>query len=131
MEEIHRNHNIELDNLTQTQDDDTMTQGSIMSRSTIFTSATSNTNAITQEDMEAFQRAVDAKSSELTSEYNALKQKHRSEEDETQKQILNLQAEKTALESGEFHLVYQYSCLYYLGPHLLLWYYCSTPLNKF
>ena len=102
MEEIHRKHNIEMDSMTQTQDDDTMTQGSIMSRSTIFTSATSNTTAITQEDMDIFQRAVEAKNSELTSNYAAVKDRHRAAEDDMQKQILDFQSKKAAIDNGKF-----------------------------
>jgi len=102
MEEIHRKHNIEMDSMTQTQDDDTMTQGSIMSRSTIFTSATSNTTAITQEDMDIFQRAVEAKNSELTSNYTAVKDRHRAAEDDIQKKILDFQSKKAAIDNGKF-----------------------------
>lgn len=102
MEEIHRKHNIEMDSMTQTQDDDTMTQGSIMSRSTIFTSATSNTTAITQEDMDIFQRAVETKNSELTSNYTAVKDRHRAAEDDIQKKILDFQSKKAAIDNGKF-----------------------------
>ncbi len=104
MEEIHRAHSIELDSITQ-DDDGTLTQGtqgttaSRMSLSTIFTSTTSNTNAITQEDMEAFQRAVDAKQSELKEEHDDAKKHHRLEEDSMQKSILEFQAQKAAIEN--------------------------------
>ena len=101
MEDIHRTYNIEMDSMTQTQDDDTMTQGSIMSRSTIFTSATNNTNAITQEDLDAFQRAVDGKKADLSDGFNNAKQKHRKDEDDMQKDILKYQAEKAAIENGQ------------------------------
>ena len=134
MEEIHRKHNIEMDSMTQTQDDDTMTQGSIMSRSTIFTSATSNTTAITQEDMDIFQRAVEAKNSELTSNYAAVKDRHRAAEDDMQKQILDFQSKKAAIDNGKKFcsrsIVYKQSQnLYILGllTHLLT--HCFNQIN--
>lgn len=108
MEEIHRKHNIELDSITQDDDDGTLTQGTATSRmslSTIFTNTTSNTNAITDEDMKAFQQAVDAKNVELSDTFNAAKKSHRQEEDSMQKEILELQAKKAAFDNGE------YSCI--------------------
>ncbi|KAL7541621.1 hypothetical protein ACHAXR_011068 [Thalassiosira sp. AJA248-18] len=102
MEEIHRKHQIELDSITQDDDDGTLTQSTAASRmslSTIFTTTTSNTNAITQEDMDAFQRAVDAKHVELTEKLNDAKKDHRKDEDAMQKDVLGLQAKKSALEN--------------------------------
>jgi hypothetical protein len=101
MEEIHKRHKIELDSITQ-DDDDTFTQCTAASRSTIFTTATSNSNAITQEDMDAFHRALDAKNSELRDEFNNTKKQHRMDEDSMQREILELQAKKAAIDNGEF-----------------------------
>ena len=100
MEEIHKKHKIELDSITQ-DDDDTFTQGTAASRSTIFTTATSNSNAITQEDMDAFHRAIDAKNSELRYEFENTKKQHRIDEDAMQREILELQAKKAAIDNGE------------------------------
>lgn len=103
MEQVHRKYELELDSITQDYDDDgTLTQGTAASRmslSTIFTSTTSSTNAITKEDMDAFQRAVDAKGAELTDDLNKTKQAHRQEEDALQTQILELQSKKSTLEN--------------------------------
>eukprot|EP00581_Thalassiosira_minuscula_P014753 CAMPEP_0183721268 /NCGR_PEP_ID=MMETSP0737-20130205/13594_1 /TAXON_ID=385413 /ORGANISM="Thalassiosira miniscula, Strain CCMP1093" /LENGTH=1404 /DNA_ID=CAMNT_0025951247 /DNA_START=143 /DNA_END=4357 /DNA_ORIENTATION=+ len=102
MEEIHKKHKIELDSITQDDDDGTLTQGTTTSRmslSTIFTTTTSNTNAITQEDMDAFQRAVDTKNIELTGALTNAKRDHRAEEDAMQKEILELQAKKAAVDN--------------------------------
>lgn len=107
MEDIHRKHQIMLDTITQDEDDDTLTQGTAataafrMSLSTIFTSTTSNTNAITQEDMDAFQRAVDSKHVELTKELNDAKRAHRTDDDKIQTETLELQAKKSTLENGK------------------------------
>lgn len=49
--------------------------------------------------MEAFQRAVDNKQSELKEEYDDEKKRHRVEEDSMQKSILELQAQKAAIEN--------------------------------
>jgi hypothetical protein len=98
MEEIHKRHKIELDSITQ-DDDDTFTQGTAASRSTIFTTATSNSNAITQEDMDAFHRALDAKNSELRYEFESTKKQHRFDEDAMQREILELQAKKSAIDN--------------------------------
>jgi hypothetical protein len=106
MEEIHKRHNIVLDSITQ-DDDDTFTQGTTASRSTIFTTATSNSNAITKEDMDAFHRALDAKNSELRYEYDNTKKQHRMDEDAMQREILELQAKKAAIDNGETSLVLQ------------------------
>ena len=105
MEEIHRQYKIELDSITQDDDDGTLTQGTVSSRmslSTILTATTSHTNAITDEDLRAFERAVDAKNAQLADEFNEAKRSHRQEEDAMQKEILELQAKQAALENGEF-----------------------------
>jgi len=104
MEEIHRKHNIQLDDNMSQDDADTFTQGTSVSRmsfGTTFTSATSNTHAITREDMDAFQRALDAKNSDLTYEFENAKKQHRSEEDEIQREIAELQAKKATIDNGE------------------------------
>ena len=100
MEEIHKRHNIVLDSITQ-DEDDTFTQGTAASRSTIFTTATSNSNAITPEDMDAFNRALDAKNSELRYKFENTKKQHRMDEDAMQREILELQAKKAAIDNGE------------------------------
>lgn len=104
MEEIHKRHKIELDSITQ-DDDDTFTQGTAASRSTIFTTATSNSNAITQEDMDAFHRALDAKNSDLRYEFDSTKKQHRFDEDAMQREILELQAKKAAIDNGELPII--------------------------
>jgi hypothetical protein len=104
MEEIHKRHNIEMDPITQ-DDDDNFTQGTVstaVSRSTIFTNATQNTYAITQEDIDAFQRAIEHKNSDLCYELGNLKKKHRVDEDKMQKDILELQGKMSAIDSGKF-----------------------------
>lgn len=105
MEEMHRKHNVELDTITQDDDDDgTLTQGTAASRmslSTIFTTTTTNTNAITSEDMVAFQQAVDAKNHEFRGGFNTAKKNHRREEDAMQKSILELQAKKAAVDNDK------------------------------
>ena len=104
MEEIHKTHNIEMDPITQ-DDDDNFTQGTVstaVSRSTIFTNATQNTYAITQEDIDAFQRAIEHKNSDLCYELGNLKKKHRVDEDKMQKDILELQGKMSAIDSGKF-----------------------------
>jgi hypothetical protein len=109
MEEIHRKHTIQLDDgLSQDDGDGSFTQGTTVSRmsfGTTFTTATTNTHAITREDMDAFQRALDAKCSDLTYEFESAKKKHRSEEDEIQREIAELQAKKAAIDNGEILLV--------------------------
>ena len=47
------------------EDDDNFTQGTDVSRSKIFTNVTQNKFAITQEDIDAFQQAIENKSSDL------------------------------------------------------------------
>lgn len=98
MEEIHRRHKIELDAITQ-DDDDTFTQGTAVSRSTIFTNATSNTFMITQEDINAFQRALEIKNSDLCYELGNMKKQHRTDEDSMQKEILELQGKKNTIDN--------------------------------
>lgn len=103
MEEIHKKHRIELDTITQDEADDgtTLTQGTAASRmslGTIITSGTTNSCNITKEDMETFQRGIDAKDAELNGAFNAAKRRHREDEDAMQKQILELQAKKSALD---------------------------------
>lgn len=109
MEEIHRKHTIQLDDgLSQDDGDGSFTQGTTVSRmsfGTTFTTATTNTHAITREDMDAFQRALDAKCSDLTYEFESAKKKHRSEEDEIQREIAELQAKKAAIDNGEILFV--------------------------
>eukprot|EP00571_Detonula_confervacea_P010665 CAMPEP_0172307014 /NCGR_PEP_ID=MMETSP1058-20130122/7955_1 /TAXON_ID=83371 /ORGANISM="Detonula confervacea, Strain CCMP 353" /LENGTH=1404 /DNA_ID=CAMNT_0013019073 /DNA_START=130 /DNA_END=4344 /DNA_ORIENTATION=- len=102
MEEVHRKHHVEFDTITQDDDDDALTQGTTASRmslSTIFTTTTSNTNVITKEDMEAFQQGVDTKNNELRGRFNTAKKDHRKEEDAMQKEILELQAKKAAVDN--------------------------------
>jgi hypothetical protein len=95
MEEIHRKHTIQLDDgLSQDDGDGSFTQGTTVS-----------THAITREDMDAFQRALDAKCSDLTYEFESAKKKHRSEEDEIQREIAELQAKKAAIDNGEILFV--------------------------
>ena len=105
MEEIHRKHNIQLDDgLSQDDSDGNFTQGTSVSRmsfATTFTTSTTNTHAITREDMDAFQRALDAKFSDLTYEFENAKKKHRSEEDAIQREIAELQAKKATIDNGE------------------------------
>ena len=104
MEEIHSKHNIVLDSITQDEDDGALTQGTAASRMSLSTIITSGTNAsykLTEQDVNAFQQAVDSKNDELTGAFNAAKRQHREEEDAMQKQILELQAKKSALDLGE------------------------------
>mmetsp|Transcript_20519 Transcript_20519/g.49341 ORF Transcript_20519/g.49341 Transcript_20519/m.49341 type:complete len:1398 (+) Transcript_20519:99-4292(+) len=93
MEGIHTKHNIELESLTQDDDEGTLTQGTLNS---IFTS---ETHAIDSTDMEAFQKALDNKHAHLTGAFNDAKKQHRKEEDAMQKEILELQASKAALDN--------------------------------
>jgi hypothetical protein len=78
MEEIHRRHKIELDGIT----------GTAASRSTIFTNATSNTFVITQKDIEAFQRALEIKNSDLCDDLDNRKKLQRTDDDSMHKEIL-------------------------------------------
>jgi hypothetical protein len=100
MEEIHGRHNIELDGITQ-DDDDTFTQGTAASRSTIFTNVTSNTCVITQKDIEAFQRALEIKNSDLCDDLDNRKKLHRTDDDSMHKEILELHRKKNAMDNGE------------------------------
>lgn len=98
-----------MDGITQ-EDDDNFTQGTAVSRSTIFTNATQNTFAITQEDIDAFQRAIENKNSDLCYDLGNMKKQHRIDEDNMQKEILELQGKKNAIDNGEFLFhVYLYS----------------------
>lgn len=105
MEEIHRKHNIQLDDgLSQDDGDGNFTQGTSVSRmsfGTSFTTLTSNTHTITREDMDAFQRALDTKFSDLSYEFENAKKKHRNEEDAIQREIAELQAKKATIDNGE------------------------------
>lgn len=105
MEEIHRKHDIQLDDgLSQDDGDGNFTQGTSVSRmsfGTTFTTSTTNTHAITREDMDAFQRALDAKFSDLSYEFVNAKKKHRDEEDAIQREIAELQAKKATVDNGE------------------------------
>ena len=106
MEEIHRSHGVECD-ATQTQDDDTLTQGTAASRmtlSTIFTSGASTLGedvTISQEDVDAFTRGLVQKGDALKGKLNAAKQKHRDYEDDMQKEIAEIQAKLSAVESDK------------------------------
>ncbi|KAL7521947.1 hypothetical protein ACHAWX_006642 [Stephanocyclus meneghinianus] len=106
MEEIHKTHGVECD-LTQTQDDDTLTQGTAASRmslSTMFTSAGTILGediAISQEDVEAFTRALNQKELSLKAKLNEAKERNRSEEDEMQKDIAELQVKLSAVDSNK------------------------------
>eukprot|EP00804_Cyclotella_cryptica_P027784 CCRYP_009209-RB/>CCRYP_009209-RB protein AED:0.12 eAED:0.11 QI:270/0.73/0.68/1/0.8/0.68/16/153/1414 len=106
MEEIHKAHGVECD-LTQTQDDDTLTQGTAASRmslSTLFTSGGTTLGediTISQEDVEAFTRALTQKELSLKTKLNAAKERHRSDEDEMQKEIAELLAKLSAVESNK------------------------------
>mmetsp|Transcript_32482 Transcript_32482/g.56581 ORF Transcript_32482/g.56581 Transcript_32482/m.56581 type:complete len:1402 (+) Transcript_32482:134-4339(+) len=99
MEEIHKKHKIELDGITQDDDDGTLTQSTATSRMSLSTIFTTNTNAITQGDMEAFQGVVDNKHIELKDMFTTAKKEHRVEEDAMQKAILELQAKKAAIDN--------------------------------
>lgn len=82
MEAIHKKHRFDLGGPTQdSEDEGALTQGTAGSRGTIFTTMTSNTHVITDEDMRAFQAAMDAKNAELREAYKTVKANHRKEED--------------------------------------------------
>eukprot|EP00970_Alexandrium_tamarense_P014915 scaffold4488_cov185-Alexandrium_tamarense.AAC.19 len=103
MEEIHKKHGVECD-VTQTPDDDTLTQAtaaSRMSHSTVFTSGTGTTMDITisQEDIAAFERGLSQKEQTLRNTWEGAKRRHRNEEDAMQKEIADLQAKRSAVES--------------------------------
>lgn len=109
MEQIHRKHQIDL--MTQSQDDEShaMTQGTTatsMTLSTIFTSSTINgddgTN-ISDEDVDAFLRALRQKETTLKNEWENAKRKHQKDEDDLQREISELQAQKSAVENGMSH----------------------------
>lgn len=103
MEEIHKKHGVECD-MTQTPDDDTLTQAtaaSRMSHSTVFTSGTGTTMDITisQEDIAAFERGLSQKEQTLRNTWEGAKRRHRNEEDAMQEEIADLQAKRSAVES--------------------------------
>lgn len=106
MEEIHKSYGVECD-ATQTQDDDTLTQGTAASRmslSTIFTAGASTLGediTISQEDMDAFTRGLLQKGDSLKGKLNEAKQRHRNDEDEMQKDIADIQARLSAVESDK------------------------------
>ena len=100
MEEIHGRHNIELDGITQ-EDDDTFTQGTSASRSTIFMNAKLNTFVITQKDIEAFQQAIEIKNSDLCYNLDNRKKQHHTGNDSMYKEILELHRKKNAMDNGE------------------------------
>ena len=90
---IHKEFKIDLESFSQEEDDGTLTQGTTNSRitlGTMLTTATSSTNDITPEDMAAFQQAVEKKKAELEGELASAKNRHRADEDATQKEILTL-----------------------------------------
>lgn len=102
---MHKKHDLQLGDFTQDFEDDALTQGTMgtaasrMTLGTILTSATSATDAITPEDMDAFRRAVEAKSREMKDGLSAAKARHRAGEDGMQREILELQARKAAIDS--------------------------------
>jgi hypothetical protein len=100
MEEIHGRHKIELDGITQ-DNDDTFTQGTAASCSTIFTNVTSNTFVITQKDIEAFQQALEIKNSDLFYNLGNRKKQHCTDNDSMHKEILELHRKKNAMDNGE------------------------------
>ncbi len=106
MEQIHKKHQIDL--MTQSQEDEShaMTQGTAvtsMTLSTIFTSTTMNgddgTN-ISNEDVDAFLRALTHKGDTLKDEWEKAKKKHQQDEDDLQTEISELLAQKSAVENG-------------------------------
>ena len=106
MEEIHKNHDVVCD-ATQTQDDDTLTQGTAASRmslSTIFTAGASTLGddvTISQEDVYAFNRGLIQKRHLLSENLKSAKERHRSAEDEMQKKISDIQAKLSGVESNK------------------------------
>jgi len=105
MEQIHKKHQIDL--MTQSQDVEShaMTQGTTatsMTLSTIFTSSSINgddgTN-ISDEDVDAFLRALRHKETTLKNEWDNAKRKHQTDEDDLQSEISELQAQKSAVEN--------------------------------
>jgi chromosome segregation ATPase len=93
--------------MTQTQDDDTFTQGTAASRmslSTIFTSGGSTLGediTISQEDVDAFTRGLSQKEKALKGKLLAAKEQHRTDEDDLQKEIAEIQAKLSAVESNK------------------------------
>eukprot|EP00956_Cyclotella_meneghiniana_P004983 scaffold6162_cov123-Cyclotella_meneghiniana.AAC.1 len=106
MEEIHKNHDVVCD-ATQTQDDDTLTQGTAASRmslSTIFTAGASTLGddvTISQEDVDAFSRGLVQKRNLLSENLKSAKERHRSAEDDMQKKISDIQAKLSGVESNQ------------------------------
>ena len=106
MEEIHKAHGVECD-ITQTQDDDTLTQGTAVSRmslSTIFTSGASTLGEdinISQEDVDAFTRGLLQKGDALKDKLTTARKRHRADEDEMQQEISEIQAKLSGIESNK------------------------------
>ena len=106
MEEIHKTHGVECA-LTQTQDDDTLTQGTAASRmslSTIFTSGASTLGedvTISQEDVDAFTRGLLQKGDALKDKLSTARKRHRADEDEMQQEISEIQAKLSGIESNK------------------------------
>ena len=106
MEEIHKKHEVICD-ATQTQDDDTLTQGTAASRmslSTIFTAGASTLGddvTISQEDVDAFNRGLIQKRHLLSENLKSAKHRHRAAEDDMQKEISDIQAKLSGVESNK------------------------------
>ena len=95
MEEIHRRHKIEIDAFTQ-DDDDGMTQATSTTLGSIFTSAT-NDYTITSEDMSVFTKALDERERDIMRRVDEARRRHRDDDDAIQKEISDLQAQKSAV----------------------------------
>ncbi|KAL7429484.1 hypothetical protein ACHAXM_001722 [Skeletonema potamos] len=96
MEEIHRRHKIEIDGITQ-DDDDGMTQGTTTTLSTMLT-ANTNDYTITSEDMSAFTKALDERERDIMRRVDEARRRHREEDDTIQKEISDLRAQRSAVE---------------------------------
>ena len=96
MEEIHRRHKIEIDCITQ-DDDDGMTQGTTTTLSTMFT-ANTNDYTITSEDMSAFTKALDERERDVMRRVDEARRRHREDDDTIQKELSDLQAKRSAVE---------------------------------
>jgi len=96
MEEIHRRHKIEIDCISQ-DDDDGMTQGTTTTLSTMLT-ANTNDYTITSEDMSAFTKALDERERDIMRRVDEARRRHREDDDAIQKEISDLQAKKSAVE---------------------------------